>query len=150
MRDYERRVRLFEFSTGIDASFRAQKLMERLSGQAWLATETLPLTELKNPKGVDNLLRHLWQELEPLEFLRVFATLQEFYKSFRRARGQEFVNYDSAFRSQLQRLEEIGAGISGVTKAFWFLEKAGLSSDLRKQVVAGIITTQSCVQLWWQ
>ena len=46
------------------------------------------------------------------------------------------MNYDSAFRSQLQRLEEIGAEISGVTKAFWFLEKAGLSSDLRKQVVA--------------
>ena len=84
MRDYERRVRLFEFSTGIDASFRAQKLMERLGGQTWLATETLPLTELKNPKGVDNLLRHLWQELEPLE-LRVFTTLQEFYQSFRRA-----------------------------------------------------------------
>ena len=39
------------------------ELMERLSGQAWLATETLPLTELKDTKGVDNWLRHLWQEL---------------------------------------------------------------------------------------
>ena len=34
------------------------------------------------------------------------------------------------------RLEEIGAKIGGLTKAFWFIEKAGLSGDLRKQVVA--------------
>ena len=40
------------------------------------------------------------------------------------------------FRRHAQRLDEIGAGISGVTKAYWFLEKAGLSQELRKQVVA--------------
>ena len=40
------------------------------------------------------------------------------------------------FRTHLMRLEEIGAKIGGLTKAFWFIEKAGLSGDLRKQVVA--------------
>ena len=34
MRDYVRRVKLFESSTSIDSSYRAQKLMEKLSGQA--------------------------------------------------------------------------------------------------------------------
>ena len=40
------------------------------------------------------------------------------------------------FRNHLNRLEESGAKIEGVTKAYWFTEKAGLSGDLRKQVVA--------------
>ena len=136
MREYQRRVRLFEISASIDPSYRAQKLMEKLSGTAWLATESIPLESLKHPRGVERLLKHLWAELEPLEFLRVFSTLADFYKGFRRAKGQEFVAYDMAFRMHLQRLDEIHAGISGVTKAFWFLEKAGLSAELRKQVVA--------------
>ena len=49
MREYERRVRLFESSTGIDPSYRAQKLMERLSGAAWSASESIELEELKHP-----------------------------------------------------------------------------------------------------
>ena len=73
---------------------------------------------------------------EPLEFLRVFQTLEEFYKTFRRARGQEFVAFDTSFRSQLKRLDEIGASLSGITKAFWFLETAAIAAELRKQVVA--------------
>ena len=136
MREYQRRVKLFELSTGIDPSFRAQKLMEKLTGNAWLATESIPLESLKHPDGVARLLEHLWKELEPLEFLRTFQTLADFYKGFRRGRGQEFVAYDMEFRRHGQRLEEINAGLSGVTKAYWFLEKAGLSPELRKQVVA--------------
>ena len=136
MREYQRRVKLFEMSTGIDPSFRAQKLMEKLTGNAWLATESIPLESLKHPEGVSRLLDHLWKELEPLEFLRTFQTLADFYKGFRRSKGQEFVAYDMEFRRHGQRLEEIGAGLTGVTRAYWFLEKAGLSSELRKQVVA--------------
>ena len=136
MREYQRRVKLFEISTSIDASYRAQKLMEKLTGSAWLATESIPLESLKHPDGVSRLLDHLWKELEPLEFLRTFQTLADFYKGFRRQKTQEFVAYDMEFRRHGQRLEEINAGLSGVTKAYWFLEKAGLSSELRKQVVA--------------
>eukprot|EP00439_Symbiodinium_sp_Y106_P032011 s3274_g3.t2 len=136
MREYQRRVKLFELSTGIDPTFRAQKLMEKLTGNAWLATESIPLESLKHPHGVSRLLDHLWKELEPLEFLRTFQTLADFYKSFRRTPGQQYVSYDMDFRRHAQRLEEIGGGISGVTKAYWFLEKAGLSQELRKQVVA--------------
>ena len=91
MREYQRRVRLFEASTGIDASYRAQKLMERLSGQAWMATESLDLSYIKHPDGVERLLKHLWQELEPLEYVRTFTTLTEFYKGFKRAPGMEYL-----------------------------------------------------------
>ncbi|CAE7944443.1 Slc8a2 [Symbiodinium sp. KB8] len=116
-REYERRVRrLFEASTAIDEFYRAQKLMERLT-------------------GVERLLSHLWQELEPLEYLRIFSTPADFYKNFRRSPGQEHIAYGMEFRTHLKRLEEIGA-TEGFTKAYWFIEKAVLSGDLRKQIVA--------------
>ncbi|CAE7350390.1 NLRC3, partial [Symbiodinium necroappetens] len=136
MRDYERRVRLYESATGVDPCYRAQKLMERLSGAAWTATEGLELQDLKHEQGVQRLLKHLYQELEPLEHLRVFSTLTEFYRDFKRTAGQEFVAYDMEFRTHLKRLEDIGAKLEGLTKAYWFLEKASLSSDLRKQVIS--------------
>ena len=136
MRDYERRVRLFEANTSIHPTYRAGKLIERLKDQAWKATEMIDIMSLKVHDGVDRLLRHLWEELEPLEFLRTFATLGEFYKGFRRTSGQQFTEYDMEFRRQCMRLDEINAGIYGVARAYWFLEKAGLSPELRKQVVA--------------
>ena len=136
MREYQRRVKIYVSTTGTDPEYRAGRLLEQLTGAAWRATETLDLEDLRRPDGVDRLLEHLWQELEPLEHLRVFTTLQSFYRNFRRQRGEEFVAFDTRFRVQLQRLEEIGAGLNGVTKSFWFLEAAGLSNDLRKQVVA--------------
>ena len=101
-----------------------------------MATESLDLEDLKHPEGVQRLLAHLWQELEPLEHLRTFTTLSEFYKDFRRSPGQEFVEFDMQFRAHLKRLEEVGAKLEGLNVAYWFLEKSGLSSDLRKQVVA--------------
>lgn len=136
MREYERRARLFQATTGIDPEFQAGKLVERLSGEAWSATENLNIPALKCASGVDMLLKHLWDELEPLEFLKTFNTLAYFYKSFKRQKGQEMTSYDSAFRAQCKRLEEVGSKLEGTSKAYWYLEKASISDDLRRQVVS--------------
>ena len=37
--------------------------MEKLTGTAWLATESIPLETLKHPEGVKRLMDHLWKEL---------------------------------------------------------------------------------------
>ena len=136
IRDYKRRIELFLATTGIDPEYRAGRLVEQLSGNAWRATETLSMAKLLSPQGVDHLLSHLQSELEPLEYLQVFTTLTGFYKGFRRERGEEMSAYDTRYRVQLQKLEEVGAGITGLTKAFWFLECASISEELRKQVIA--------------
>ena len=47
MRQYQRRVRLFESTTSIDVTFRAGKLLERLSGAMWEAWETLDPSTLE-------------------------------------------------------------------------------------------------------
>ena len=136
MREYQRRVRLFESTTSIDKCFQAGRLVERMSGQAWKATETLDIASLKCDEGVQILLDHMWAELEPLEFVRVFKTLHGFYEQFKRQRGQDVIAYDSAFRAQVKLLEEVGAGIEGLTKGYWFLAKAEISEDMRQKIVS--------------
>ncbi|CAL1168448.1 unnamed protein product [Cladocopium goreaui] len=111
------------------------RLVEQLTGAAWRATETLDMSTLRQEGGVDTLLSHLREELEPIEHLQVFSTLSNFFKSFRRSKGQEFVDFDTQFRVQCQKLEEVGAGLSGLIKSYWFLETASLSDELRKQVI---------------
>lgn len=136
MREYQRRVRIFQSTTSIDEEYQAGKLLEKLSGDAWSAAEMIDVQSLKQKDGVEILLKHLWNELEPLEFLRTFQTLSFFYKTFKRERGQEMVSYDMAFRAQCKRLAECGSQIEGTTKAFWYLEKASISDELRRQVVS--------------
>ena len=51
-------------------------------------------------------------------------------------RGQDVVSYDSAFRAQLKLLEEVGAGIEGLTKGYWFLAKADITEDMRQKIVS--------------
>lgn len=136
MRDYQRRVKIWQATSAISPEFQAGRLLERLSGDAWKAAETLEVHQLKSANGVEALLRHLWDEMEPLEYLRVFQTLSFFYDQFHRARGQEMTQYDTAFRTQCQRLAEAQSPLEGRAKAYWFLKKAGLSDDLRRQVVS--------------
>lgn len=135
IRDYKRRVELFLSTTGIDEEYRAGRLIEQLTAEAWRATATIDMSKLKAKTGVQYLLEHLQAELEPLEHMRVFGVLHGFYRGFKRQRGQEFLAFDTAFRAELQKLEEVGAPITGLSKAFWFLECAQLSDDLRKQVI---------------
>ena len=70
-------------ATGIDPRYRAQELMERFTGPAWTATEGIELQELKHEQGVKTLLKYLYQELEPLEHMRVFSTLTVCYGEFK-------------------------------------------------------------------
>ena len=136
MREYERRVRIWQSTSSISEEYQAGKLLERLHGEAWKAAETLEVSDIRCRGGVEVLLKHLWEELEPLEYLRVFQTLSYFYDSFHRVRGQEMTQYDTAFRVQCQRLAEAQAPLEGRAKAFWFLRKAGISEELRRQVVS--------------
>ena len=111
MREYERRVRLFEANTSIHPTFRAGKLIERLTDQAWLATEMLDIKTLKTNDGVDKLLQHLWSELEPLEFLRCF---RPWMTSTKVSRGPR----DSSLRSMTPS--------SGVNASGWMKWGPGL------------------------
>lgn len=129
-------VKIFQITSSIAEEFQAGRLLERLQGEAWRAAETLEVSQLKCKGGVRLLLSHLWDELEPLEYLRVFNTLSYFYDSFHRLRGQEMTQYDTAFRTQCQRLAEAQSPLEGRAKAFWFLRKAGISDELRRQVVS--------------
>ena len=135
MREYRRRVKLFESVTGIDKPYRGGRLLEKLSGQAWKAAETLEIEALRTENGVEVLLNHLQSELEPIEYLRTFEVLNHFFKTFKRQRGEEMTSYDTSFRVQCEKLKEVGTVLEGSAKAWWFLEKANIGDDLRQKVV---------------
>ena len=136
LREYKRRVDLFLATTGIDEEFRAGRVMEKLEGRAWQATQTLQVSKLRSSEGVHYLLQHLQKELEPVEHLQTFQALHEFFRGFKRNRGEEFSTYDARFRAQLQKMEEIGAPLDGLVRSYWFLEGSGISAELRKQVIS--------------
>ena len=135
IRDYKKRIDLFLSTTAIDPEYRAGRLVEPLSGAAWRAVDTMDVSLLRDPQGVDHLLAHLRAELEPVEFLQTFGVLTSFYKGFKRNKGESFIEFDNRFRVQLQKLKEIDAELNDLSKAFWFLETASISDELRKQVV---------------
>ena len=57
-REFQRRVSVWLESTAVKDERRAAKLISRLSGDAWAATESLDLTTLRGPDGVQQLLSH--------------------------------------------------------------------------------------------
>lgn len=137
MREYRRRVKPFESVTSISPQFRAGRLLERLSGQAWKAAETLDIDTIRQEEGVSVLLDHLEKELEPLEYMKTFQVLSYFYNQFRRQRGeQKMSNYDTSFRIQCEKLQEVGSPLEGTSRAWWFLQKAGINDEIRQKVVA--------------
>jgi hypothetical protein len=136
MREYRRRVKLFESVTSISPQYRAGRLLERLSGLAWKAAETLDLESIKTENGVSVLLAHLDQELEPLEYMKTFQVLSHFFDHFKRQRGEQMSSYDTSFRIQCDKLREVGSPLEGTAQAWWFLQKAGISDDTRQKVVS--------------
>ena len=136
MREYRRRVKLFESVTSISPQFRAGRLLERLSGLAWKAAETLDIESIKKENGVATLLDHLEAELEPLEYMKTFQVLSHFYSHFKRQRGEQMSTYDTNFRIQCEKLREVGSALEGTAKAWRFLQKAGISDETRQKVVS--------------
>lgn len=136
IRDYRKRIDLFLSTTAIDAEYRAGRLVEQLSGVAWRAVDTMDATLLRHRNGVEHLIEHLRSELEPVEFLQTFRMLTAFYKKFKRNKGESFIEFDNRFRVQLQKLKEVDAELNDLSKAFWFLETAGISDEFRKQCIS--------------
>ena len=101
MREYERRVKLFQATTAINVQYQGGRLVEKLRGEAWNAVETLDMSRLRSKDGVEVLLAHLWRELEPLEYLRVMNTLSFFFKTFKRHRGQEL--FQASNKTEVRR-----------------------------------------------
>ncbi|CAE8713408.1 unnamed protein product [Polarella glacialis] len=137
MRLYVRKVQIFQYNTTIDEEYQGGKLLERLTGKAATAAEMIDVGELRHQLGVQRLLAHLWEELEPLEYMRVGNTLSGFYEDFYRKRGEEFIQYDTKFRGQMQLLKEIDCELTGTAKAFWYLKKANIGPDLKRLVMSG-------------
>ena len=130
MRDCEQRVRLLEMTTGIAPSD------EKADGTS------LDGHGGHRPAGVEAragcaTTPEILVSAAPPQHMRVFSTLTEFYREFKRTAKQEFVEYE--FRKNLTpggHRREVGGLHEGL---YWLLEKASLSAEL--------FVSKSCRQL---
>ena len=44
--------------------------------------------------------------------------------------------FDTSFRIQCEKLREVGSPLEGTAKAWWFLQKANISDEVRQKVVS--------------
>eukprot|EP00919_Chromeraceae_sp_WS-2016_P016600 GHVR01039678.1.p1 GENE.GHVR01039678.1~~GHVR01039678.1.p1 ORF type:complete len:236 (+),score=41.27 GHVR01039678.1:326-1033(+) len=95
MREYRRRVELFELNTRLPRRERAGKLAEKLTGEAWDPIETLDLSTLRCEEGVKILLKFLENEIGDVEVTKTGEILDEFFESFGRERGMEISAYNT-------------------------------------------------------
>jgi len=81
-------VQIFEASTKLPKERRGGRLLERLEGEAFDATETLDVASLSVPDGVALLMAHLRKKFEPIEVLRIGRIVDDFLYEFERRNGE--------------------------------------------------------------
>lgn len=137
LRDYERKVGIFQRNTRLPKTKRAGKLLEQLTGKAFDFTETLDLDLLEHRDGVERLLAFLKSKYRPVQILHIGKTCDELLYGFARQPREEMVEYDNKFQATLRRVEQVaGFEVPPVLKAHMFLRKANLPSSVQSQIVS--------------
>ena len=138
-RIYERKVQIFEANTKLPKERRGGRLLERLEGEAFDATETLDVASLSVPDGVALLMAHLRKKFEPIEVLRIGRIVDDFLYEFERRNGEEMQEYDMRFTNLLARFEGVAGKVNPVIKAHVFLKRARLPAQVESQVVSAAL-----------
>ena len=136
MKTYERKVEIYEMKTKTPPEERAIKLLERLTEDAFDATETLDIQSLKTPDGVQKLLAFLRNVMEPIENQRVGRLVDEFLYELERNNTEEIREYDVRFRNLCKRTEAVIGMINPTFKAHVFLKKCKLPEMMKSQIIS--------------
>ena len=106
LRVYKRRVKMFVATTRMKPERRANRLLERLKGDAFDKTEGLDPELLKGPDGVEILLQYLHGQYDQQEALRVGTSVEESRENFVRRSGEEVRDFSMRFESKVKEMEE--------------------------------------------
>ena len=89
MKTFEPKIEIYESKTKTPKEERGVKILERLTGEAFDATETLEIKELQHEEGVKTLFDFLRNSLEPPERQRVGKIADDFLSELSREKNQE-------------------------------------------------------------
>ena len=83
------------------------RLLSRLSGEAWRATEHLNIAELRQPQGFLTVIKALDEHYKYLPETELHESIDEFLFALKRRQGEGATAFTSRFRTQLARVETL-------------------------------------------
>ena len=83
------------------------RLLSRLSGEAWRATEHLNISQLRSPDGFMVVIKALDEHYKFLPETELHESIDEFLFALKRRQGEGATAFASRFRTQLARVETL-------------------------------------------
>ena len=83
------------------------RLLTRLSGEAWRATEHLSISQLRSPEGFLTVIKALDEHYKFLPETELHESIDEFLFALKRRNGEGATAFASRFRTQLSRVENL-------------------------------------------
>ncbi|CAL1138301.1 unnamed protein product [Cladocopium goreaui] len=93
------------------------RLLSRLSGEAWRATEHLNISQLRSPEGFMIVIRALDEHYKYLPETELHESIDEFLFALKRRQGEGATAFASRFRTQLARVETLISQEREMTKS---------------------------------
>ena len=83
------------------------RLLARLSGEAWRATEHLPINQIRSPDGWLAVIKALDDHYRYLPETELHEAIEEFLFQLKRRNGEDATSFSSRFRTQLDRVQTL-------------------------------------------
>eukprot|EP00438_Fugacium_kawagutii_P012099 Skav209448 [mRNA] locus=scaffold2199:144696:152896:- [translate_table: standard] len=83
------------------------RLLARLSGEAWRATEHLPIGEIRRPEGWSLVIKALDDHYRYLPETELHEAIDEFLFLLKRRAHEGATSFSSRFRTQLERMQNL-------------------------------------------
>ena len=93
------------------------RLLQRLQGEAWRATEHLQVAELRKPDGWLEVIHALDKHYRFLPETELHEAVEEFLFGMKRKSGEGATSFSSRFRTQLSRVQSLIAQEREMTKS---------------------------------
>ena len=93
------------------------RLLQRLQGEAWRATEHLQVAELRKPDGWLEVIHALDKHYRFLPETELHKAVEEFLFGMKRKSGEGATSFSSRFRTQLSRAQSLIAQEREMTKS---------------------------------
>ncbi len=136
VKDYLKRIDLFEMVDGGDPSTKAPRLLAALKGTAWSqAADTLEPRDLHNPDGVLIFKSFIRAAFSKYEILEEAEILYEFLERCRRKHDEEHRAFSNRFKAILAKLRRIEVHIPDVLAACVYWKRGARLNEIQRSQV---------------
>ena len=127
-RGYLRKIEAWRRVTRLKPTKQALMLYNSLTGKAWRDAEDLDLAALDCENGVENFKSWVMEKYLDKEVVKVGEYLTEFFKTLKKAAGQDIREFNTEFDRQLSKLKEVGCVLPDTCVAWLYLDKLRLDN----------------------